>query len=189
MNTPLEFTTYLWTAFTLCAIGCFWRWGISGWQNFRGSPYSRIISGRNASMNMCLGILTASCIVAVPISQLSDITHIMLGFVSGLTICLHAALDPNHEGFWHHRRLKWLVAAFILGSFSFLGSVLPEPVMLPLISAGFIYHRHHVLRIKLISQSLSDIQALKRKLLSLEAQKSQQVILQHEEIYKYPHVS
>ncbi len=166
-----------WSIFAIAAISSVWIWAVTGWKQLAYSNYCKIIRGRNVAASFALGFLAIIIGLSLPILPKLLINSAFAGFFSGVAICLHNALDPIKEGFWHHKRLKYIVTALILAGTTILGEAFPMPIIVPIASAAVIFHRHHLIRVKMLNQCLDDIQSLQSKLLTYETQSKQDSLL------------
>lgn len=86
-----------------------------------------------------------------------------------LGVVAHLFLEPQEASFWGRPRVrKIFLFALAVGTIAFTLFV-PKPWLIPVVFAGFIYHRHRQCMLNSMSTSLTDLEAVKTKVLSYEA--------------------
>jgi hypothetical protein len=179
MTIPPPIVNITWSTLAIVAIGVVWIWSVTGWKLLSHTSYGKIIRGRNVAISISMAVLAAVVAFSLPIFSEPFISSTIAGLISGAAICLHSALDPIKEGFWHHRRLRYIVSGTIIVVTTALGNAFPTPIIIPIASAAVMFHRHHLIRMQMLSQCLEDIQSLQHKILTYQADIQQENTLQN----------
>lgn len=149
------------------ATALLWWWSTLGRRGGGGAAVQHLLRGRFIAASAALLPLT---LLAAASASLARLTHpAAVGVLAAAAFCVREALDPLLPGFWHHKRLRPLGLVGAVACGALLGLVVPRPELAPLIGAVLVFHRHAIGAKDLFSQSLSEIDALSRKVQALDA--------------------
>jgi hypothetical protein len=170
MNLNTDITAIVWSLFATIAIAGIWVWAVSGWSHLAHSSYGRVVRGRNVAV--CCGLLSVALGALLSLPVFPVISNQLAGFLGAVGVCLHTALDPMQEGFWHHRRMRYVITSVLLVGGVMLSIYFPIPALVPVIAASVVYHRHQQARSRMTALCLQEIELLRMKLLSFQAAQS-----------------
>lgn len=156
-------------AAALMLIASFTVWSIAGWKQLRVSSAGQLFRLRNTAV--LYGLVPCFLWALIALISAGRLPPLLIAFGSALAFLAHAASEPSGVGFWHHKRLRPIGIGLALAAALGLGLFVAEVVLIPVVFAAAIFHRHQRRGTALVTQCFDDVDGLRSKLLTLEAER------------------